>query len=166
MPIPDWILCVFIFAFGCCIGSFLNVVVYRLPRDKSLVTPPSACPSCGKNIRFYDNIPLLSWLLLGRKCRNCKTPISPRYFAVELLAGSLFVGLFLIYYKTDIRPSMGWLSQGRWFVYLLHVILIGAFIAASAIDLEYWVIPLSVCWFVTAAGLIGSAAAVYIIDPA
>lgn len=166
MPIPDWIWCVFIFAFGCCIGSFLNVVVYRLPRDKSLVTPPSACPSCGKNIRFYDNIPLLSWLLLGRKCRNCKAPISPRYFTVELLTGSVFVGLFLIYSRTDIRPSMGWLGQGQWFVYVLHLVLIGAFIAASAIDLEYWVIPLSICWFVTAIGLIGSAAAVYIIDPA
>ncbi len=162
---PVWIWCAFIFAFGCCIGSFLNVVVYRLPRDKSLVLPPSACPACKKNIRFYDNIPLLSWLLLGGKCRNCKAAISVRYFIVELLTGTLFAGLFLIYSQTGIRPSMGWLADGRWFVYLLHIILLGAFIAASAIDLEYWVIPLSVCWFVTAAGLIGSAVGVYVIDP-
>jgi len=69
VAVPDWIWFVFTFAFGCCIGSFLNVVIYRLPRDKSLVTPPSACPSCGKHIHFYDNIPLFSWLFLGQKCR-------------------------------------------------------------------------------------------------
>lgn len=165
MPVPDWIWCVFIFTFGCCIGSFLNVVVYRLPRDKSLVTPPSSCPACGKNIRFYDNIPLVSWLALGRKCRHCKAPISPRYFIVELLTGSLFMGLFLLYYRTDVRPSMGSLADGRWLVYLLHIILLGAFIAASAIDLEYWVIPLSICWLVTVAGLVASALGVYVIEP-
>ena len=159
-------MCAFIFAFGCCIGSFLNVVVYRLPRDKSLVTPPSACPACNKHIRFYDNIPLLSYLLLGRKCRHCKAPISPRYFIVELLTGSLFAGLFLLYYRTDVRPSMGWLADSRWLVYLSHIILLAAFIAASAIDLEYWVIPLSICWFVTAVGLIVSTLGVYVIDPA
>lgn len=163
---PDWIWCTFIFAFGCCIGSFLNVVVYRLPRDKSLVTPPSACPACNKHIRFYDNIPLLSYILLQGKCRFCKARISPRYFFVELLTGSLFVGLFLIYYRTDIRPSMGMLTEGRWFVYLLHVILLGAFIAASGIDLEYWVIPLSICYLVTAAGIVASTLGVYVIDPA
>jgi len=165
VPVPDWIWCAFIFAFGCCIGSFLNVVVYRLPRDKSLVRPPSACPACDRHIRFYDNIPLVSWLVLGRKCRHCKAPISPRYFIVELLTGSLFVGLFLLYSRPDVRPSMGQLADGRLLVYLLHVILLGAFIAASAIDLEYWVIPLSICWLVTGAGLIASTFGVYVIDP-
>ena len=163
--IPDWIWYVFIFAFGCCIGSFLNVVVYRLPRDKSVVRPPSACPACGKHIRFYDNIPLVSWLVLGRKCRYCKAPISARYFIIELLTGSLFLGLFIIYYRTDIRPSMGGLADGRWLVYVLYIILLGGFIAASAIDLEYWVIPLSICRLVTGVGLVGSALAVYVIDP-
>jgi leader peptidase (prepilin peptidase)/N-methyltransferase len=163
VPVPDWIWFVFIFAFGCCIGSFLNVVIYRLPRDKSLVTPPSACPSCDKHIRFYDNIPLVSWLLLGRKCRFCRAPISPRYFIVELLTGSLFLGLFILYHRTDVRPGLGSLTDGRWLVYLVHIVLLGAFIAASAIDLEYWVIPLSICWFVTAAGLIASAVGVYVI---
>ncbi|GAJ13021.1 unnamed protein product, partial [marine sediment metagenome] len=97
MAVPDWIWLIFIFAFGCCIGSFLNVVIYRVPRDKSLVMPPSACPACDKHIRFYDNIPLLSWLLLGRKCRYCKAPISPRYFVVELLTALVFAGLFVLY---------------------------------------------------------------------
>jgi len=159
----EWTIAVFLFLFGCCIGSFLNVVIYRLPRDKSLVHPGSACPHCGRPIRFYDNIPLLSWLLLRAKCRYCKAPISPRYFIVELLTGTMFLGLYLIYFHTSIRPTM--VVDGSWFVYLLHLILIAAFIAASGIDLELWIIPLSICWFVTAAGLVGSAVAGYIIDP-
>ena len=166
MAVPDWIWFVFIFAFGCCIGSFLNVVVYRLPRDKSLVSPPSACPACGKHIRFYDNIPLISWLLLGRKCRYCKAPISPRYFVIELLTGLVFIGLFLLYFHTDWRAGVDSFFQGGWLIYLTSIIMVAAFIAASAIDLELWVIPLSICWFVTAVGLIASALGVYIIDPA
>jgi leader peptidase (prepilin peptidase)/N-methyltransferase len=166
MVVPDWIWFVFIFAFGCCIGSFLNVVVYRLPRDKSIVSPPSACPSCGRHIRFYDNIPLISWLVLGRKCRYCKTPISARYFVIELLTGVVFLGLFILYFRTDLRATIPLFSRGGWFIYLLNIILLGAFIAASAIDLELWIIPLSICWFVTAAGFIGSAVGVFVIDPA
>ncbi len=166
MAVPDWIWFVFIFALGCCIGSFLNVVIYRMPRDKSIVTPPSACPACGKHIRFYDNIPLISWLLLGRKCRNCKAPVSPRYFIIELLTGTIFLGLFFLYFYTDLRTTVQpFLSRG-WFIYLLHIILLASFIAASAIDLEYWIIPLSICWLVTAAGIIGSALGAYIIEPA
>jgi leader peptidase (prepilin peptidase)/N-methyltransferase len=166
VAVPYWIWFVFIFAFGSCIGSFLNVVIYRMPRDKSLVTPPSSCPSCGKHIRFYDNIPMLSWLLLGRKCRYCKTPISPRYFLIELLTAVLFLGLFILYFKTNIRESIRPFPDHSSFIYLLHIVMLSAFIAASAIDLEHWIIPLAICWFVTAVGLIGSAFGPYIIDPA
>ena len=166
MAVPNWIWFIFIFAFGCCIGSFLNVVIYRLPRDKSLVTPPSACPACGKHIRFYDNIPLLSWLLLGRKCRYCKVLISPRYFIIELLTGLSFLGLFILYFQFNFRDGLKPFLGGGWSIYLLHIIMLGAFIGASAIDLERWIIPLSICWFVTIAGFIGSAVCVYIIDPA
>jgi leader peptidase (prepilin peptidase)/N-methyltransferase len=165
LAVPDWIWFVFIFAFGCCVGSFLNVVIYRLPRDKSLVRPGSACPACGRHIRFYDNIPLVSWVVLGAKCRYCKAPISPRYFIIELLTGVVFVGLFILYFRMDLRAGIGSFGQGGWFIYLLHIILLAAFIAASAIDLELWVIPLSICWFVTGAGLIGSVLGVYVIDP-
>jgi leader peptidase (prepilin peptidase)/N-methyltransferase len=166
VAVPEWIWLVFIFAFGCCIGSFLNVVIYRLPREKSLISPPSACPACGERIRPYDNVPLVSWLLLGRKCRYCKAPISVRYFVVELLTGLVFVGVFCLYFRTDLRAGMGSFWGGGWLIYLLHIILLGAFIAASAIDLESWVIPLPICWFVTVAGLIGSTLSGYIIDPA
>ncbi len=164
MAVPDWIWFVFIFAFGCCIGSFLNVVIYRLPRDKSIITPPSACPACGKHIRFYDNIPLISWLLLRQKCRYCKAPVSSRYFVIEFLTGLVFLGLFILYFRTNLRSTIPSFSHGGWFIYLLHIILLAAFIAASAIDLELWIIPLSICWFVTAAGLISSAVGTFIIN--
>ncbi len=166
VAVPDWIWYVFIFAFGCCIGSFLNVVIYRLPRDQSLIKPPSACPACGTHIRFYDNIPLISWLLLGAKCRHCKEPISPRYFVIELLTALVFVATFAVYFRTGFRTGMPLFLQGGWFIYLISLILLAAFIAASAIDLQLWVIPVSICWFVTVAGLLGSAVAPYIIDPA
>ncbi|MDD5327300.1 MAG: prepilin peptidase [Phycisphaerae bacterium] len=166
MAVPDWIWFGFIFAFGCCIGSFLNVVIYRLPRDESLIKPPSACPACGSGISFYDNIPLVSWLMLGAKCRHCKAPISPRYFIVELLTGLIFVGMFFMFFNTDLRAGVGTFPQGGWFIYLTSIILLASLIAASAIDLQLCVIPLSICWFATAAGLIGSGLGVFIIDPA
>ena len=83
-----------IFAYGLAFGSFLNVCIYRLPRGKSVVSPRSACPHCGKQIPLYDNLPVLSWLLLLGKCRRCKAPISPRYLVVELLTGLLFLGCY------------------------------------------------------------------------
>lgn len=83
-----------IFAFGLCFGSFLNVCIYRLPRDKSVVTPRSACPLCGDPIPLYHNVPVLSWIVLRGRCRACKQPISPRYLLVELLTGFLFVACY------------------------------------------------------------------------
>jgi len=165
LAIPDWIWIAFTFVFGCCIGSFLNVVIYRLPRDQSLVRPPSACPACGRYIRFYDNIPLISWLLLGAKCRDCKARISPRYFVIEFLTGLVFTGLFFLYFRTGLRAGVGSFLHGGWFIYLISVIFCACLIAASAIDLELWVIPIPICWFITAAGLIGSALGVYVIEP-
>jgi leader peptidase (prepilin peptidase) / N-methyltransferase len=83
-----------IFAYGLCFGSFLNVCIYRLPRGKSVVTPRSACPECGDMIPLYHNLPVVSWLLLRGKCRTCQQPISPRYLAIELLSGLLFLGCY------------------------------------------------------------------------
>ena len=79
--------------FGAIIGSFLNVVIHRVPNEESIVFPNSSCPSCGAAIAFYDNIPVLSYVLLGAKCRKCKEHISFRYPAVELLTAALFVGV-------------------------------------------------------------------------
>jgi leader peptidase (prepilin peptidase)/N-methyltransferase len=83
-----------IFALGLAFGSFLNVCIYRLPLGRSVVAPRSACPHCGKQIPLYDNLPVLSWLVLLGKCRNCKKPISARYLVVELLTGLLFLGCY------------------------------------------------------------------------
>jgi leader peptidase (prepilin peptidase)/N-methyltransferase len=90
----DPLLAAAILALGLCFGSFLNVCIYRLPRDKSVVTPRSACPHCGSLIPLYHNIPVLSWLILHGRCRSCKQPISPRYLIVELLTAFLFLGCY------------------------------------------------------------------------
>lgn len=88
---------VFVFAFGLMIGSFLNVCISRLPEGKSVVRPRSRCPLCGKHIKPYDNIPVLSYLFLTGKCRNCKARISPVYPAVELLTAILFLACYLVF---------------------------------------------------------------------
>ena len=161
---PDELLCIiFIFAVGGCIGSFLNVVIYRLPRDKSLISPPSSCPSCEKRIAFYDNVPLFSWLLLGGKCRHCKAKISVRYFVIELLTAVVFLGFFYLYFYSGIREGIPAFVQGGWVIYVMSIVLVSCLIVSSAIDLELWVIPISVCWFATGIGFIGSAAGGYFI---
>ncbi len=91
----DILFATFAFLFGLVFGSFLNVCIYRLPRGMSVVSPRSACPTCEKPIAAYDNIPVLSWILLGGKCRHCKSPITPRYMIVEFICGLLFLACFL-----------------------------------------------------------------------
>ncbi len=85
------------FLLGCVVGSFLNVCIYRLPRDRSVVWPPSHCPQCGVQLTAIDLVPLLSFLALGRKCRRCGGPISWRYFLVELLTGLVFLAAWEAY---------------------------------------------------------------------
>jgi leader peptidase (prepilin peptidase)/N-methyltransferase len=90
----DPVLASAIFVLGLAFGSFLNVCIYRLPRDLSVVRPRSTCPGCQQLIRSYDNIPVLSWLILGGRCRNCKIQISPRYLFVEMLTGAIFLACY------------------------------------------------------------------------
>jgi leader peptidase (prepilin peptidase)/N-methyltransferase len=90
----DPVLASAIFVLGLAFGSFLNVCIYRLPRDLSVVRPRSACPGCEQPIRAYDNIPVLSWLILRGRCRNCKTSISPRYLIVEILTSAIFLACY------------------------------------------------------------------------
>ena len=92
---PQWFLGAGFFCFGLIFGSFLNVCIYRLPRGLSVVAPRSACPNCHAPIAAYDNIPVLSWLILGGRCRHCHTDITPRYAAVELTCGMLFFFSYL-----------------------------------------------------------------------
>jgi len=112
---------------GAIIGSFLNVVAYRLPRRQSLVKPASRCPSCGTPVRPYDNIPVLSWLLLRGHCRSCGAPISARYPLVEALTGALCVGAVLTHHS----------AAGI----ALSIVLVLLVVPVALIDLEYRIIP-------------------------
>jgi leader peptidase (prepilin peptidase) / N-methyltransferase len=112
---------------GLCLGSFLNVVAYRLPAGLSLVSPPSACPGCGVPIRPYDNVPVLSWLVLGGHCRSCERPISPRYPLTEALTGALFAAVVIA------RGA----NRTTW----LGLIFVAALVAITRIDLEHQIIP-------------------------
>ncbi len=162
----------FLFAFGACLGSFLNVVIYRLPLGKSIVTPPSACPACGSLIPFYDNIPLLSWLILRAKCRRCKAPISARYFLIELLTAILVLGLYLWLFVFQYRQTgidgdtpMNRFFNGGYLVYLNFIALFAVLLAASVIDLKHWIIPIGLCWFAAAVAIAASVIAPFFISP-
>ena len=117
------------FSFGCIIGSFLNVCIYRMPLDLSVVTPPSHCPHCKYAIPFYLNIPLLTWLSLRGKCKNCGAPISARYFAVELLTGVAFLACWLAFGQ-----------QSPW-IAAVYCLFLAGLITATFIDFEHFIIP-------------------------
>ncbi|GAB4273440.1 MAG: A24 family peptidase [Coriobacteriia bacterium] len=104
-PAFETLFLVFVVAFGLVFGSFANVVIYRLPRRESIVRPRSRCPSCGSAIRWYDNIPLVSWFVLGARCRDCGEPISWRYPAVEAASGLLFL-LAGVRFGLDLRTPV------------------------------------------------------------
>jgi leader peptidase (prepilin peptidase)/N-methyltransferase len=112
---------------GAIFGSFLNVVAYRLPRHESLVTPASRCPKCATPVKPYDNIPILSWLLLRGHCRSCAAPISPRYPLVEALTAALCVGAVLAH-ESAVGVAMS-------------IVVILLVIPAALIDLEHRIIP-------------------------
>lgn len=115
------------FVFGTAVGSFLNVVIHRVPSGESIIFPNSACPQCSRPIKPYDNIPILSWLILGGKCRNCKKPIAIRYPLVELLNGLLFALIL-------------WQIGCNWFLPVC-LIFVTAMVALIFIDAENMILP-------------------------
>jgi len=145
----------FVVAFAACIGSFLNVVVYRLPRGQSLMFPGSRCPSCGYAIKWYDNIPLLSWLALKGKCRHCKNPISPRYPAIEAATAALAGGLYICYFVLQMRDGMGEFRES-WITFVAYGALVAGLLACAIIDIEHWIVPLEVCWAVSVIGILAA----------
>ena len=129
-------------AIGLCIGSFLNVVIYRLPLKKSIVSPPSRCRNCDYLLHWYDNIPVFSWLWLGGRCRKCGTIVSIQYPIVELITGALFV---LVIWLTPVGPLLA-----------SRLILVCILIALFGIDLEHQILPNSITLPGIAIGLLFS----------
>ncbi len=114
-------------ALGAAVGSFLNVVIHRLPRGESLVHPPSRCPACGHRIRPWHNVPVLGYLVLRGRCRDCGRPISPRYPLVEALVAGLAAGL--------------WARYGLSPAFAAYFVLVAGLVAVTFIDLDYRIIP-------------------------
>ena len=136
----------FIFIIGLCIGSFLNVCIYRLPRGQSLLYPPSHCPYCQNLIKWYDNIPLVSYLFLRGRCRFCHTPISIRYPLVETFTGTLFL-FALLSHPINFTSSF-------FLLLLKNLIFISLLLPIFFIDLENQIIPNSLSYGIIVTGLL------------
>jgi leader peptidase (prepilin peptidase) / N-methyltransferase len=128
---------------GALIGSFLNVVIHRLPRGESLVTPGSHCPSCAAPVRALDNLPVLSWLLLRGRCRSCGAPISARYPAVELLTAACFAAVV----------AVRGFDAGLW----LELPFVACLIALAGVDLDHKLLPNKIVYPMAAYGLVATA---------
>ena len=134
----------FAFGLGCCVASFLNVCIWRLPREESVAWPPSHCPNCNARIRWYQNIPVLSWLALRGRCANCHQRISARYLVVELLGGVLFLVAYFQWaagFFLRMSPPLGlhplacaWAVPACWLVF-------SGLILGSFIDLDHFYLP-------------------------
>lgn len=128
------VMAVFSFAMGTCVASFLNVVIWRVPRGESIVRPPSHCPKCGASIRWWQNIPVVSWLALRGRCAKCRAPISPRYILVETVGGILFLAAF---WRFGVFAPFMW----AW----ISLMMVGSFI-----DFDHQLLP----DFVTVGGMV------------
>lgn len=163
---PTLIGALFAFAFGACAGSFLNVLVWRLPTGQSVVVPPSRCPLCGHRLAWHENIPILGWIRLRGRCSACEAKISPQYPLVELFVGVLFALVFLVFYA----PARGmdgilhdaaspwWHLQGfprSWPAFTVVVIAIAGLIAMTIIDARTMIIPVEIPTTVTVVAFVG-----------
>lgn len=170
---------VFLFAFGACMGSLANVLVYRMPRGLNVVTPPSACPHCHTRLTWRENIPILGWLLLRGRCRFCKSPISAEYPLVEAFTALLFGGLYLLWFVAPPSATLVGLPIGTlrpdwameavlgikygWPIFALTLLLLFSLIVMTLIDAKTYTIPLSLTWICAGAALVvHPAAAAYV----
>jgi leader peptidase (prepilin peptidase) / N-methyltransferase len=161
--------CLFaVFVVGAAFGSFLNVCVYRLPLEKSLLWPESRCGHCLQPIRWYDNIPLVSYWLLNGRCRDCHTPFSMRYFFVELFTALAFAGLFYLeavvnvlgipFVEAHKNDFAQWNLPAWqiWVMFAYHATLLCFLIVASLVDIDHMEIPLTITLTGTVFGVLGS----------
>jgi leader peptidase (prepilin peptidase) / N-methyltransferase len=166
---PHLIYILFLFAIGASVGSFLNVVVYRLPRGMSLVSPPSHCPHCKKRLAWRDNIPVFGWMFLKGKCRYCGAAISRRYPIVEAVTGVMFVFYYVMFFIFHAGPCAGLNMAGGnsswfmgsmtslgddWAIFFLYMLLLSGLLAASLIDAELYIIPASIPWWIAGIGIV------------
>ena len=147
VPFHFWSLCFFVL--GCITGSFLNVCIHRLPLEMSIISPRSHCPHCKYSIPWYLNLPLITWLALRGRCKNCGAPISPRYFIVELLTGVAFLGCWLAFGNPG-HPLQSLPPA------LVYAIFLAGLIVATFIDFEHFIIPDEITLGGMAAGFIAS----------
>ena len=153
-------------AAGACAGSFLNMLIYRLPRERSLLRPlHSYCPACESRIRFHDNIPLISYLRLAGRCRDCRAPIPLRYPLIEGISALSFMLILDAFCLSAVRPDLESLTAfgvteqaaGCWSVLAGHLVLVAGLLAISAVDLEEYYVDVRITWFVAITGLLSQA---------
>ncbi|MCW5775270.1 MAG: A24 family peptidase [Phycisphaeraceae bacterium] len=158
----------FVFAFGACIGSLINVLVYRLPRGLGVVTPPSRCPACNTRLTWRENIPILGWIILKGRCRTCRVRISPEYPIVESIVALLFLAVFVLWYTVPtyramwlgfdwavVRPE--WAANGfarTWPMFVLLMALLSCLVAMTIVDARTFTIPLVLAWVPTIAAFV------------
>ena len=151
---------IFVFVFGACVGSFLNVVIYRLPRNIRLLTPPSSCPVCNHRLRFFqENIPIIGWFAIKGKCRYCKEPVSFEYPFIELLTAVLFLLCYVLcYWVPQTVPFLGEIFGPWWHVngiintlpmFIAILTLVAGLLAMTMIDARTFTIPIQIPLFMT-----------------
>ncbi|MGH7132127.1 MAG: prepilin peptidase [Phycisphaerales bacterium] len=165
---------IFIGAVGCCVGSLLNVLVWRMPQNLGVVSPPSRCPKCNTRLTWRENIPVLGWVLLRGRCRFCKSPISAEYPIVEAFVGLLFVAVYWLFYIAPPHTMVFGLDLGligpfwarngaaaTWPTLVVVLGLFAALIAMTLIDARTFTIPIELCWFTAILGVVGHLAQVF-----
>lgn len=156
---------IFVFCLGACVGSFINVVVHRMPAGVSLLYPPSRCPTCGGRLRFFrENLPILGWLFLRGRCRLCGVRISSWYALIELGMALLFVGLYIIFFWTSFQDPWWGEVAGRWWnlqqflrgwpAWICIAFMMAALYAMTVIDARTFTIPLAIPVFITVTAFI------------
>ena len=154
--LPLWLTCAFVAIFGAIIGSFLNVVIHRLPREESIVFPNSRCPFCSAEIGALDNLPIISYLVLRGRCRACRARISPRYPAVEALTAVLYAAVFLV--------DVYW-RGGLTFVIIFDLVFVTGLIALIFIDAEHMLLPNAITYPGILFAVIARLALPYLVGP-